>query len=139
MNLNFTFLLSLLFEIFVSIKFIKDPFCNNYQNLTWQCEVLSENKFKNILSDEAPYYLGLVEPSDITDINKKLIYSSSIVKDITNFDLRLKWASCVDYIEDQCDCTASPAFAMTHTLSDRICILKNGKKPYHMSIQSIQS
>jgi hypothetical protein len=117
-------------------KFIYEKFCNNSKIITWKCDIISENKFRNIYLNDATDYLGLIEHSNITETFNSINETYLTIKD-AEFDSREKWPHCVDYIEDQCDCTASPAFAITHTLSDRLCILKNGKKPFKLSIQSI--
>jgi hypothetical protein len=145
MKNNWSYLKIHIFFIFCCFKiltpqntgFINKTFCQNPNIKTWKCDIISENKFRNIYSNEAVEYLGLIEHSKITETFSSKNESYLKIKD-EEFDAREKWPICVDYIEDQCDCIASPAFAITHTLSDRLCILKNGKKPYKMSIHSIE-
>ena len=49
------------------------------------------------------------------------------------------FVKCFNYVESQMECGASPAFAMAHVISDRLCKVKNMRPPYKQSVQSISN
>lgn len=57
----------------------------------------------------------------------------------STYDLREAWASCIEPIYSQGNCTAAYAFATASVLSERFCISSNGDQVVSLSAQDILS
>ena len=103
----------------------------------WEPVPIEINHFLGrTVKDVAQTKLGLINLAEIKTNKYSYSIDDKLLK-IKKFDLRDN-NSCIDYIDSQLNCNASPAFAVANVLSDRLCIKSDlSKETNRMSSQSI--